>query len=117
MIPSPAQYLLRFDDLCPTVFRPRWQRFLPLIEEFELGCLQVAAAPKQRSSIFAQARRNQHARAVAEDKKRRRLLSFLTPTASGRTPRLAAKYEAKEPVLDQAAVMRAVDAYFLPKAQ
>jgi predicted ATPase with chaperone activity len=29
----------------------------------------------------------------------------------------AAKYEAKEPVLDQAAVMRAVDAYFLPKAQ
>jgi hypothetical protein len=29
----------------------------------------------------------------------------------------AAKYEAKEPVLDQAAVMRAIDAYFLPKAQ
>jgi predicted deacetylase len=34
MIPSPAQYLLRFDDLCPTVSRERWQRFLPLIEEF-----------------------------------------------------------------------------------
>jgi predicted deacetylase len=36
VIPSPAQYLLRFDDLCPTVSYPRWQRFLPLIEEFGL---------------------------------------------------------------------------------
>lgn len=34
MIPKPAQYLLRFDDLCPTVSRARWERFLPLIEEF-----------------------------------------------------------------------------------
>jgi predicted deacetylase len=33
-IPRPAQYLLRFDDLCPTVSRPRWQRFPPLIAEF-----------------------------------------------------------------------------------
>jgi hypothetical protein len=36
MIPSPAQYLLRFDDLCPTVSREKWQRFLPMIEEFGL---------------------------------------------------------------------------------
>jgi len=34
MIPKPAQYLLRFDDLCPTVSRARWDRFLPLIKEF-----------------------------------------------------------------------------------
>lgn len=34
MVPKPAQYLLRFDDLCPTVSRTRWQRFLPLLEEF-----------------------------------------------------------------------------------
>ncbi len=34
MIPFPAQYLLRFDDLCPTVSLQRWQRFLPMIEEF-----------------------------------------------------------------------------------
>ena len=34
MIARPAQYLLRFDDLCPTVSARRWQRFLPLIEEF-----------------------------------------------------------------------------------
>lgn len=36
MIPRPAQYLLRFDDLCPTMARTRWQRFLPLIVEFGL---------------------------------------------------------------------------------
>ena len=36
MIPRPAQYLLRFDDLCPTMSRSRWQRFLPFIEEFGL---------------------------------------------------------------------------------
>lgn len=36
MIPNPAQYLLRFDDLCPTVSRERWLRFQRLIEEFRL---------------------------------------------------------------------------------
>ena len=36
MIPKPAQFLLRFDDLCPTMEYERWQRCLPLIEEFRL---------------------------------------------------------------------------------
>jgi len=36
VIPNPAQYLLRFDDLCPTMSLPHWQRFLPLIEEFSI---------------------------------------------------------------------------------
>jgi predicted deacetylase len=36
MIPRPAQYLLRFDDLCPTIAYDRWQRCLPMIEEFDL---------------------------------------------------------------------------------
>jgi predicted deacetylase len=36
MIPKPAQYLLRFDDLCPTIEHDRWQRCLPMIEEFKL---------------------------------------------------------------------------------
>ena len=35
-LPTPAQYLLRFDDLCPTMPRGRWERFLLLIEEFHL---------------------------------------------------------------------------------
>lgn len=30
----PAQYLLRFDDLCPTHLQRRWERFVPLIEQF-----------------------------------------------------------------------------------
>jgi hypothetical protein len=34
MIPAPAQYLLRFDDLCPTIERARWQRCLPLFQDF-----------------------------------------------------------------------------------
>jgi hypothetical protein len=34
LVPKPAQYLLRFDDLCPTISRSRWLQFLPLIEEF-----------------------------------------------------------------------------------
>jgi predicted deacetylase len=29
-----AQYLLRFDDLCPTMDRARWRRFMPLIRRF-----------------------------------------------------------------------------------
>ena len=36
MILSPAQYLLRIDDLCPTVSAERWQKFQSLIEEFRL---------------------------------------------------------------------------------
>jgi len=36
MIPRPAQYLLRFDDLCPTMAHDRWQRCAALIEEFGL---------------------------------------------------------------------------------
>jgi predicted deacetylase len=36
MIFSPSQYLLRIDDLCPTVSARRWQQFRALIEEFRL---------------------------------------------------------------------------------
>jgi len=31
-----AQYLLRFDDLCPTMDGERWRRFAALIERFEI---------------------------------------------------------------------------------
>jgi predicted deacetylase len=47
MIPTPAQYLLRFDDLCPTMSRTRWQRFLPLIEEFGIRPI-LAVIPDNR---------------------------------------------------------------------
>jgi len=47
LIPKPAQYLLRFDDLCPTVALDRWERFLPLIEEFGIRPI-VAVVPENR---------------------------------------------------------------------
>lgn len=47
MLPSPAQYLLRFDDLCPTIPRQCWQRFLPLIDEFHLRPI-LAIIPDNR---------------------------------------------------------------------
>jgi predicted deacetylase len=34
LVPKPAQYLLRFDDLCPTLSRSGWERFLPLLDEY-----------------------------------------------------------------------------------
>jgi len=33
LLPKPAQYLLRIDDLCPTLCRVAWQRLLPVIVE------------------------------------------------------------------------------------
>lgn len=47
MLPKPAQYLLRFDDLCPTISKRRWKRFLPLIEEFRLKPI-LAVIPDNR---------------------------------------------------------------------
>lgn len=35
-IPRPAKYLLRFDDLCPTVSRERWRECRALIDEFRV---------------------------------------------------------------------------------
>jgi predicted deacetylase len=44
---SPAQYLLRFDDLCPTMARERWERFLPVIAEFGVRPI-LAVVPDNR---------------------------------------------------------------------
>jgi predicted deacetylase len=35
-LPKPAQYLLRIDDLCPTVHAQRWRRLRTLLEEFNV---------------------------------------------------------------------------------
>jgi predicted deacetylase len=32
--PEKAQYLLRFDDFCPTMSHTRWHRFLPIVRNF-----------------------------------------------------------------------------------
>jgi len=47
MIPFPAQYLLRIDDLCPTVSAGRWQQVQSLIEEFRLQPI-LAIVPDNR---------------------------------------------------------------------
>ncbi|MDR3725759.1 MAG: DUF2334 domain-containing protein [Terracidiphilus sp.] len=53
MIPSPAQYLLRFDDLCPTMSCERWQRFLPLIEEFGIRPILAVVPDNQDYQLQA----------------------------------------------------------------
>ena len=47
MLPRPAQYLLRFDDLCPTVSYRRWQRFHSLIKKFGIRPI-LAVVPDNR---------------------------------------------------------------------
>jgi predicted deacetylase len=42
-----AQYLLRFDDLCPTMDRGKWQRFLPLLKRFDIRPI-LAVVPDNR---------------------------------------------------------------------
>jgi predicted deacetylase len=46
-IPRPAQYLLRIDDVCPTVHAERWQRLRMLIEEFSIRPI-LAVVPDNR---------------------------------------------------------------------
>jgi hypothetical protein len=47
MIPAPAEYLLRCDDLCPTMSAERWRRIESLIEEFGLQPI-LAVIPDNR---------------------------------------------------------------------
>ena len=51
MIPRPAQYLLRFDDLCPTISWARWQRVLPLIEEFAIRPILAVVPDNQDENL------------------------------------------------------------------
>jgi hypothetical protein len=45
--PTRAQYLLRLDDLCPTMDGGRWERYARLIERFELSPI-LAVVPENR---------------------------------------------------------------------
>ncbi len=47
MIPKPAQYLLRLDDLCPTHSAARWEQFRKVIEEFGIRPI-LAVIPDNR---------------------------------------------------------------------
>jgi predicted deacetylase len=52
MIPQPAKYLLRFDELCPTMSRPHWNRFQTLIDEFDLRPI-LSVIPDNRDHRFS----------------------------------------------------------------
>ena len=47
VLPRPAQYLLRVDDLCPTVDAERWRRLAALIGEFGIQPI-LAVVPENR---------------------------------------------------------------------
>lgn len=47
MVPRPAQYLLRFDDLCPTSSNTRMHRLLKLVEEYGIPPI-LAVVPDNR---------------------------------------------------------------------
>jgi hypothetical protein len=51
MIPEPAQYLLRFDDLCPTIGRTQWERIHTLIAEFGIRPI-LAVIPDNQDPQF-----------------------------------------------------------------
>jgi predicted deacetylase len=54
-MPMPAQYLLRFDDLCPTMDRERWELFVSLIDEFGIRpILAVVPDNKDRELNYSQ---------------------------------------------------------------
>jgi predicted deacetylase len=54
VIPKPAQYLLRFDDLCPTMPRERWEQFRSVIEEFRIQPI-LAVIPENWDSSLQRA--------------------------------------------------------------
>lgn len=54
---NPAQYLLRFDDLCPTMDRQRWQRYRVLIEEFGLRPI-LAVVPDNQDRELVRSKSN-----------------------------------------------------------
>jgi predicted deacetylase len=52
MIPQPARYLLRFDGLCPTMSRPRWNRFQELVDEYQIRPI-LSVIPDNRDYQFS----------------------------------------------------------------
>ena len=52
-LPSPAQYLLRIDDLCPTVHAHRWSRLRLLIQEFGIRPILAVIPDNQDRDLDA----------------------------------------------------------------
>lgn len=52
-LPRPAQYLLRVDDLCPTVHAQRWARLVQLIREFGIRPILAIVPENQDPELDA----------------------------------------------------------------
>ena len=52
MIPRPAQYLLRFDDLCPTISPARWEQCRKLVEEFGIHPILAVVPDNKDRDLF-----------------------------------------------------------------
>jgi hypothetical protein len=49
--PTEAQYLLRFDDLCPTMDAARWRRFAPLLTRFRIRPILAVVPDNQDPAL------------------------------------------------------------------
>jgi predicted deacetylase len=54
MLPTPAQYLLRFDDLCPTLLPEPWRRLVGMMEQYEIRPI-LAVVPENHDPLLAAA--------------------------------------------------------------
>ncbi len=53
--PAKAQYLLRFDDLCPTMSRAGWERFVPLLLRFDVKPILAIVPANQDPDLIVDA--------------------------------------------------------------
>jgi len=49
---TPAQYLLRFDDLCPTMSKERWERFLGIVTRHSLKPILAVVPDNQDPDLI-----------------------------------------------------------------
>jgi len=54
MTPAPAQYLIRFDDLCPTMLSDRWERFLAIVARYGVSPMLAVVPDNQDPALKLQ---------------------------------------------------------------
>ena len=54
MAPSPAQYLMRFDDLCPTMLNDQWERFFSLLARYKVSPILAVVPDNQDPDLRPQ---------------------------------------------------------------
>ncbi len=54
MAKGPAQYLIRFDDLCPTMLRDQWERFSSLLAHYDVSPILAVVPDNQDADLQLQ---------------------------------------------------------------